>query len=121
MPKISAKEFEELCSVCDVGLVFLSKFFTVPNYPSRVLSYMQARLPIIFAVDAVCDAGVIAQNNDYGFNCISGEADRFFEYVAELENNEPKRMAMGENAFKYMAENYSVKNSYDIIMKHLGG
>jgi len=118
--RLSGKEFENLCMAADVGLVFLSPLFTVPNYPSRTLSYMQVCLPIIFAVDKSCDAGMIAEKNNYGYNCISGDTEKFFGFVADLTKNTEKRKKMGMRAYKFMTENYSVKNSYEIIMKHLG-
>jgi len=117
--KLSVSDFDDLCLASDVGLVFLNKAFTIANYPSRALSYMQARLPIIFAVDAACDAGLIATQNDYGFNCINGELDNFFKFVEFMLANSDRRKKMGQNAYDYMCNNYTVRHSYDIISKHL--
>lgn len=120
LKRLSPSDFEDLCSASDVGLVLLSPSFKVPNYPSRVLSYMQARLPILFAVDSVCDAGEIAERNGYGFTCINGELEKFFDFVLQLESNKEKRQEMGETAHEFLAKNYTVKQSYDIILKHFG-
>jgi len=117
--RLSSSDFEELCLASDVGLVFLNKAFTIPNYPSRVLSYMQARLPIVFAVDSACDAGRIAEANEYGFNCLSGETDKFFGFIDELLEDEDKHKKMGQNAYNYLCNNYTAKQSYDIIIKHV--
>ena len=35
------EEYDELVSACDVGLIFLDYRFTIPNFPSRLLSYME--------------------------------------------------------------------------------
>lgn len=118
MRRLDGRDFEDLCKASDVGLVFLSPVFTIPHYPSRVLSYMQARLPMLFALDRVSDAGAIAQKNDYGFTCINGELDKFFDFVSEFEGSRKKCEKMGENAYNYLGKNYTVKQSYDIIMKH---
>jgi len=117
--RLPASDFDDLCLSSDVGLVFLNKAFTIANYPSRVLSYMQAKLPVIFAVDKACDAGLIATENDYGYNCISGELDKFFEFVDLMLEDSDKRKQMGQNAHNYLSNNYTVKQSYDIIMQAL--
>ena len=44
-------DYEILVNACDVGLIFLDKRFTIPNFPSRLLSYMQACMPVLAATD----------------------------------------------------------------------
>jgi len=117
--RLTTAEFEDLCLSADVGLVFLNKAFTVANYPSRTLSYMQARLPVLFAVDAACDAGLIAEQNGYGYSCISGELDKFMGFVDALAADKDKRENMGNIAYNYLCDNYSVNVSYNIIAKHM--
>lgn len=119
MARLGGSDFDDLCLASDVGLVFLNRDFTIPHYPSRVLSYMQARLPILFAVDSVCDSGEIAERNGYGFNCLNGDLDKFFENVEKFEASKATCKNMGEKAYSFMTQNYTVKRSYDIIMKHL--
>jgi len=48
-------EYEALCASCDVGLIFLDHRFTVPNFPSRLLSYMDAAMPVLAATDRSTD------------------------------------------------------------------
>lgn len=52
LPKI---EYEKLVCCCDVGLIFLNNRFTIPNFPSRILSYMQKSLPILAVTDINTD------------------------------------------------------------------
>lgn len=40
-------EYDRLANACDVGLIFLDYRFSIPNYPSRLLSYLMKRKPII--------------------------------------------------------------------------
>ena len=42
MMSLQKEEYEIMMGSCDVGLVFLDFKFTIPNFPSRILSYMQA-------------------------------------------------------------------------------
>ena len=119
--RISSNDFDELCMASDVGLVLLAREFTVPNYPSRVLSYMQARIPILFAGNQNCDMGENAVNNNYGFSCINRTEDvaEFMDYVKKMTADAKLRKKMGENAYTFMCDNYAVSQTYDIIIKHL--
>ena len=40
-------DYEDFVAACDVGMIFLDHRFTIPNFPSRLLSYMQSCLPVI--------------------------------------------------------------------------
>ena len=40
LPMLPRVEFDGLVAACDAGLVFLDRRFTIPNFPSRLLSYI---------------------------------------------------------------------------------
>jgi len=44
-----------LLRTMDVGLIFLDYRFTIPNFPSRLLDYLDASLPVIASTDPVTD------------------------------------------------------------------
>ncbi|UTH15984.1 glycosyltransferase family 4 protein [Macrococcus epidermidis] len=52
MPK---EEYDVLVSCADVGLIFLDNRFTIPNYPSRLTSLLNAGLPILASTDENTD------------------------------------------------------------------
>ena len=58
------KEYYKLLLACDVGLVFLDHRFTIQNFPSRILSYMENSMPVLAATDVNTDIGkVITEKN----------------------------------------------------------
>lgn len=116
MEGLPKAEYDELAQACQVGLVFLDYRFTIPNYPSRLLSYMEYKMPVIFCSDPNCDAGAIAEKNGYGFWCPSNNVDYFVETVDRMLNSDMSRM--GENGYEFLKANYQVENSYKIIMSH---
>ena len=111
-------DFEVLCSVCDIGMVFLDKRFTIPNFPSRILSYMQAAIPVICATDKSSDVGEIATRNGFGFYCESGDISAFDEIISTISENRNLIGEMGEKSYSYLLENYTSKRSYEIIIQH---
>lgn len=71
------KEYNKLAEISDVGLVFLNPSFTVPNIPSRMLSYMNASLPILAATDECTDLKKIIEEGKMGYWCKNGDMDAF--------------------------------------------
>lgn len=110
-------EYDILANSCDVGLIFLDKRFTIPNFPSRILSYMQASMPILAATDINTDIGEIIEDGGFGLWCESSNSESFNEKLNQMCNRE-LRKSMGINARKYLEANYTARNSYEIIMNH---
>lgn len=61
LPGLPHDDYEDMVPACDVGLLFLDCRFTIPNFPSRLLSYMQARLPVLCCTDPNTDVGDVCQ------------------------------------------------------------
>lgn len=109
-------DYQLLANSCDVGLVFLDYRFTIPNFPSRLLSYMQASMPVLVATDPNTDMGDIVEQNGFGWKCMSNNSKKFEECVKKALVADLNKMgAMGR---KYLEDNYNVKNGYEIIMRH---
>lgn len=53
------EDFDNLVGACDVGMIFLDHRFTIPNFPSRLLAYMQARIPVLAVTDVHTDVGKV--------------------------------------------------------------
>jgi hypothetical protein len=115
--QLSKNEYETLVNACDVGLIFLDKRFTIPNFPSRILSYMQASMPILAATDVNTDIGQVIESGEFGFWSKSDNEEKFNEKIQKLCDIDLIDK-MGKNARKYLEKYYVVKESYDIIMKH---
>lgn len=118
LPSLPKKEYDALVRICDVGLIFLDKRFTIPNFPSRLLSYLENKMPVLMATDKNTDIGKIAKANDFGLWTESGNIENYMEMVDFMTANKERIKIMGENGCEYLKENYTVSCSYDIIMKH---
>lgn len=115
LPKL---DYDELVRSCDVGLIFLDPRFTIPNYPSRLLSYMEYKMPVLMATDVNTDIGRIAEENGYGLWCENGDLEKFNLLLDKLASDPSLRNQMGENGYKFLEENYTVEKGYEIIMRH---
>ena len=113
LPKVA---YDQLVRSCDVGLIFLDRRFTIPNYPSRLLSYLENKMPVLIASDRNTDVGPIAEKNGYGLWAEHGDIDKFSALLDVLCESPELRMRMGEQGHRYLLENYTVERSYEVIM-----
>ena len=118
MRRLPKADYDRLVAACDVGLIFLDKRFEIPNFPSRLLAYMQAGLPTISATDVNSDVGKTCVGGGFGWWCESRDADDFVKLVKEALDADLS--AMGERAIAYLKENYTVEGSYEIIKRSIG-
>ncbi len=110
-------EYDELASACDVGLIFLDHRFTIPNFPSRLLSYLQAELPVLCCTDPNTDIGRTCEENGFGWDCRSNDVQAFS--AAADEACAADRQAMGKCGKQYLLDHYTAEQGYEIIMKSL--
>jgi len=117
MKSIPKDDFDILLAVCDIGLIFLDHRFTIPNFPSRLLNYMQVGLPVLACTDTTTDLGKIIVDNKFGWWCESNDTDGFLECIRNIEGLDEKTiMALGRNAKKYLSTSYSVSDVYHNIL-----
>jgi glycosyltransferase involved in cell wall biosynthesis len=116
LPKV---EYDRLIQACDIGMIFLDKRFTIPNYPSRLLSYLENKMPIITATDSNTDIGKEAEANGYGFYCESGNIELINKQIDLLSTDLYLVKSMGRLGYKYLMNNFTVDKSYSIIMSCL--
>lgn len=109
------EDYDAFAAACDVGLIFLDYRFTIPNFPSRLLSYLQQGMPVIACTDPCTDVGDIAEAGGFGWKCPSNDAEAFARTV-ELACR-ADRSAMGAAAREYLLAHYTAEQSYHIIMK----
>ena len=114
------QEYQNVLSCADVGLIILDKRFTIPNYPSRSLSYMKSRLPIYCVTDKNCDLGDVAEKYGFGVKQISDSVENFTKGLEKFTNISDN-IIMGNNAYAYFEDNYDVEKVYPIIVEKCKG
>jgi glycosyltransferase involved in cell wall biosynthesis len=119
LPELEKNKYEQLEACCDIGMIFLDKRFTIPNFPSRMLSYLECKLPLLIVTDLISDLGLIATNNKFGKYSIAGDLFSISENIEFFINNSEQRRIMGENGFKYLIDNYNVSIAYNAIINSL--
>ena len=119
MNTLPRDEYSNLVSACDVGMIFLDYRFTIPNFPSRLLSYMEASIPVLACTDPNTDIGCTIVDGKFGWHCISDNVQLFKETVDEICSL-PDLSKHGKSARKYLNEHYLASDSYKTILDQLG-
>ncbi len=115
LKRLPKEDYDRLVAACDVGLIFLDHRFTIPNFPSRLLAYMQAGLPVLAATDPNTDIGRVIVEGGFGWWCESNDVAAFRAAVADAIAADAQ--AMKEKEFAFLYENYTVEKAYKTIVK----
>lgn len=113
--QLPKSEYERMIACCDVGMIFLDHRFTIPNFPSRLLAYMQAGLPVLACTDTSTDIGNIIVENKFGWWCESEDVADFQTAVTEALHSDLK--IMGENGLVYLNSAFTAEQSCAIICR----
>jgi glycosyltransferase involved in cell wall biosynthesis len=122
IPGLGVEDYEKLVLDSDVGLVFLDHRFTIPNFPSRILSYMEKSMPVLACTDPNTDMRELIDKEHMGWWCESNDVDVFtslVDSICSMDTHTLKRL--GENARDCLERNYIVSVTYEKIMSHFIG
>ena len=117
MRGLPKEDYDKLLQACHIGMIFLDYRFTIPNFPSRMLSYLEYSMPIISCTDLNCDLGLIAEENEFGLYAPSNDVDAFTATVNKILISDID--AMGRNGYEFLKKNYLVDNTYKSIVQHI--
>lgn len=109
------EEYDRMVRGCDVGLIFLDHRFTIPNYPSRLLSYMEYGMPVLSCTDNISDIRKTISDGKFGWSCTSDDVHRFTDCINEISCKKDEIPIMGENARKYLVDKFQATIAYEII------
>ena len=115
---IPAEDFKLVLRATDVGLILLDKCYTVPQFPSRLLGYLDLSMPVLCAVNDGTDIGTILEKNHCGRTLIHGDIKAFVEAVEFFSENKGERLHMGVNARRLLEKEYTTSLAFKIIFDH---
>lgn len=110
-------EYDVLLAACDVGMIFLHKDFTIPNFPSRLLAYLEMKMPVLAATDVNTDIGKIIEESKCGYWVEAGDANGIQDKISKLcaDNLD----ILGANSWNLLQKEYLVERSYNLIVEKI--
>ncbi|MBR2529105.1 MAG: glycosyltransferase family 4 protein [Blautia sp.] len=117
MSWLPKEDYDAMVYACDIGLIVLDHRFTIPNFPSRLLTYMQARLPVLALTDRNTDLAHIVVEGGFGWWRESSDPAQCVEILKEMDKLAPEEYRrMGERGYQYLCEHYHVKQAVRPIL-----
>lgn len=113
---LSREEYSTLLSLCNVGIISLDYRFTIPNYPSRILSYMENSIPILAVTDPVSDIQALIKNTNCGLWNPSN-SEKIFKQSVQLLLDKDLRNLLGKNGHTYFLNHFLVNKSKILLEK----
>ncbi len=113
-------EYFQVMQMADIGLISLDERFTIPNLPSKVLSYFNAKLPVVAIIDENTDFGSWVQDDiKAGFWNTIDNFNTIVEKIEFLRSNKEFSAQLGQNGYDYFCEQLLVENAYQTIMSRI--
>lgn len=115
IPSLPKEEYDQLISISDIGLIFLDYRFTIPNYPSRLTSLLNAGKPILIATDKNTDIGKEVVENGCGLWNESNDIDAFINNANQLISS-PNINKCGENSYKFFKKDFTIQKNINNLL-----
>lgn len=116
MKRLPKEDYDKMVGACDVGMIFLDHRFTIPNFSSRFLSYMQAKIPVFAVTDPNTDIGKFLVDNEIGWWCESNNVKTFNKIISNITSYDYRIFVEKEE--KVLIDNFSSDKSCHIILNH---
>ncbi len=117
--RLPKKEYIQVLAAADVGLISLSEDFTIPNFPSKVLTYFGLKKPVLASLDLSTDFGQMLEKTKSGLWSEAGNTMDFKKNLEYLYNNQAERELMGENGYEYMSSHLTPDIAYKTIIEKI--
>lgn len=114
MKRLPKDDYDTMVGACDVGMIFLDHRFTIPNFPSRLLSYMQAKLPVLACTDPNTDIGKVIVDGKFGWWCESDDVGAFKNVIKLALQYDMGKYS--QRAFEVLQQNYQTSSAYTTIL-----
>lgn len=114
LPFLPREEYDRMIAACDVGMIFLDHRFTIPNFPSRLLSYMQAGLPVLACTDKNTDIGKVIVDGGFGWWCGSESVFDFSRHIRKILNE--TYYTYGVHSLDRLVSTYTTVTTYQRIL-----
>ncbi len=121
-PSMPREQYQGLIAACDVGIVSLHPSFTIPNFPSKTVDYLECGLPILAALDdtALQDYGEFIEGKvKVGLCCHADDMVSYKENLLKLYKDKDLYDQLSINCREIYDADFNIKNNYSRIMEIL--
>lgn len=107
-------KYDNIVLASDIGIISLHPEFTIPNFPSRILSYMDFAKPVLAITDTSTDFRELIEHARCGEWVSASDRKGMIVAVKKLKDKNLQKQ-LGQNGRDYFMENYTVDQSAIIL------
>jgi glycosyltransferase involved in cell wall biosynthesis len=107
--EVPPEEFRSVLRLCEIGLISLDRRLTTHNIPGKLLTYLEAGLPIVASMNPGNDLFGILAHSGAGIGVLNGHDTALAEAVANLIQDRARHASMSENARALARERFDVE------------
>ena len=112
-------QYLALLATCDVGLILLNEKTAIPNFPSKALSYLNMKVPILAALDYVTDFGQFLEQNHAGLWAHSDTIDVLKSKLLDYYHSQDLRDTVKNNGYTLFKQLLTTESAYNTIMSKI--
>lgn len=112
-------QYLSFLAACDVGLIILNESLGTPNFPSKSLSYLNMKVPILAALDYVTDFGFYLEENKAGLWAHSDRIDDLKEKLLLYYEDKELRNRIKENGYRLFKKQLTAEVAYQTIINRV--
>lgn len=101
---------------CDVGMIILNERMATPNFPSKSISYLNMKVPILAALDHTTDFGQYLEDNQAGLWAYSDDIPTLKEKLISYYGSEELRNQVKENGYQLFKKDLLTSIAYQRII-----
>jgi hypothetical protein len=119
MDNLPRNEYMNFVKSSDIGLITIDERFTVPTIPSKTVSYLSLKLPVLAIIDQHTDYGKIIDKAGAGFWSVGGDNKSLFANFDKMYLDEKLRIQQGESGYQYFLNNLTSDIAYTQIIAQI--
>lgn len=113
------EDYLECVKSVDVGLISINENYKVPTCPSKAVSYMSLKIPIVALVNNGNDFGEIIEKSGSGFWAVGTDKTKIHNIIDSLYRDDSLRVKMGNSGYAYYVNNLTSEKAYDTILEQI--
>lgn len=104
----------------DLGLISIHENNAAPTCPSKAVSYMSLKIPILALINSNNDYGqIVEEQAKAGYWAVGSDKQKVYALFDKLYSDTELRKQMGENGYRFYCENLTTEKVYAEFIKQL--
>lgn len=104
----------------DLGLISINENNAAPTCPSKALSYMSLKIPILALINRNSDYGqILTEKAHAGYWAVGSDKQKVYQYFDELYGNPELRKQMGEDGYRFYCDNLTTEKVFAEMIKQM--